>query len=155
MWGNFIQIGGNCDENRVKQTKAVAMLLEMFFFFLLFFSFLHILKKRTVSLCLFAIRDVQKVANLLDLAKSFPKSIWLRTSVSKKPRTIFRETVDAVLPESLRDDVVVHEGNAGLVHLAVSALVDELLHGLQVRVPGLQKRMRVELELRTYLNLRS
>ena len=90
------------------------MLLEMFFFFLLFFSFLHILKKRTVSLCLFAIRDVQKVANLLDLAKSFPKSIWLRTSVSKKPRTIFRETVDAVLPESLRDDVVVHEGNAGL-----------------------------------------
>merc|ERR1719236_286130 len=42
--------------------------------------------------------------------------------------------VDAVLPESLRDDVVVHEGNAGLVNLAVSALVDEFLHGLQVRV---------------------
>jgi hypothetical protein len=48
---------------------------------------------------------------------------------------------DAVLAEVLLDDGVVGEGNALLVDLAVSTLVDELLDGLQVGVtvgnPGL------------------
>merc|ERR1719327_1663941 len=43
-------------------------------------------------------------------------------------------TVDAALPERLGEDVVIRKRNAALVNLAVSALVDELLHRLEVRV---------------------
>merc|ERR1719327_552734 len=43
-------------------------------------------------------------------------------------------TVDAVLSKVRGQDVVVHQRNAALVHLAVPPLVDELLHRLQVRV---------------------
>ena len=44
-------------------------------------------------------------------------------------------TVDAaLLTQLLLDDLVVRERDAALVHLAVAALVDELAHGLQVRV---------------------
>merc|ERR1719506_1251542 len=42
--------------------------------------------------------------------------------------------VDAVLAEVLGEDVVIHQRNAGLAHLAVPPLVDQLLHRLQVRV---------------------
>merc|ERR1719506_1219048 len=42
--------------------------------------------------------------------------------------------VDAVLAKVRGEDVVIHQRNAALVNLAVAALVDELLHRLQVRV---------------------
>merc|ERR1719327_941203 len=42
--------------------------------------------------------------------------------------------VDAVLAEVRGEEVVIHQRNAALVHLAVPPLVDELLHRLQVRV---------------------